>query len=72
VSHSVSPFGNVFPSSSEDGGEISDPDHGTYTSSSSLKEAEYQIAENGEWEVFLIHDDNTRNAFVLPGEEVHP
>lgn len=50
------------------GGDSFDPDAG---SSGSLKKSiGRDITENGEWEVFLINDDSTRNAFVLPGGKI--
>lgn len=52
------PFASVFA-----GDDIFDPDPTKFGGSGSGS-----IAENDEWEVFVINEDSTRNAFVLPGE----
>ncbi|KAF8321362.1 hypothetical protein DL93DRAFT_2093982 [Clavulina sp. PMI_390] len=53
------------------GGDLFDPDSnkgGVFGASRNDDAA--SITDNEEWEVFVIHDDKTRNAFVLPGGKI--
>lgn len=57
----ISPFASMLGSGRSD---YFDPDsRGTFTASRN----DASTAENEEWEVYVINDDSTRNAFVLPG-----
>lgn len=67
-SHNVeetSPFASIFGAGGG-GDDVFDPDRrgGVFTAS---RNDDASMAENEEWEVFVINDDSTRNAFVLPG-----
>lgn len=48
------------------GDDMFDPDTTKFSGTSGEKDQ--SVAINDEWEVYVIKDDETRNAFVLPGE----